>query len=53
MPEDTKSGPIFLVRPDELKEPDARTKFVKSMADDIIAMVNAKRKANGLGPVGD
>jgi hypothetical protein len=26
-------------------------KFVKSMTADIIAIVNAKRKANGLGPV--
>jgi hypothetical protein len=45
--------PVFLVRPGELKDPAARKKFVTSMTDDLVAMINAKRKANGLGPVGD
>jgi hypothetical protein len=43
--------PVFLVRPGELKDPDARKKFVKSMAADIIAIINVARKANGLPPV--
>jgi len=51
--EPQRKAPLFLVRPDELKDPGARTKFVGSMADDIVAMINAKRKANGLGPVDD
>jgi len=52
MDENTKSKePVFLVRPDELKDPAARKKFVKSFAGEIIAMVNTRRKANGLDPV--
>jgi hypothetical protein len=51
-PDDPKpKKPVFLVHPEELKDPAARREFVKAMAGDIIAIVNEKRKSNGLPPV--